>query len=236
MANLDRSTSLRQVSTGYVAELQLPIYAAAVIYGGAMVCARTADGYAVRAGTASTGRVLGVAAASAATPTASGDVNVNLLTGQFIRPCHASRPPTIADVGKAVYASDDQTISLSAADGPIAGTLIGFEATSGDAIFFIQPPDAASAGLGSKEVPIYPSILVAGTPMAAFADNAASAPGVTVVDSEGMGIRWNNAASQVAVWTRFMLPRDIDTSKDATTRRPARCTTQTRTSAARPRR
>jgi hypothetical protein len=52
--------------------------------------------------------------------------------------------------------------------------------------------------------------------MAAFADNAASQPGVTVVDSKGMGIRWNNAASQVAVWTRFVLPRDIDTSKDAT--------------------
>jgi hypothetical protein len=37
--------------------------------------------------------------------------------------------------------------------------------------------------------------------MAAFADNAASQPGVTLVDSKAMGIRWNNNATQVAVWT-----------------------------------
>jgi len=217
MANLTSGTSLRQVSSGgAVSELQVELYAGQKIYQGGMVCRRTADGYAVVASTAGTGRVIGIAKADTATCSTSGDTNVNLLTGQFARPKHGSHTPTIADIGKAVYASDDQTISNDPSDGPVAGILTGFEDSSGDAIFVIEPPDASAVGLGSMRIPIASGILAAGTPMAAFADNAgASAPGITLVDSEGVGIRWNNQASQTAVWTSFMLPRDIDTSKDA---------------------
>ena len=216
MANLTSGTSLRQVSSGSAcAELQVELFAGQKIYQGAMVARRTADGYAVRAGTAGTGRVLGIAKADSALCVVSGDTNVNLLTGQFIRPVHADRPPVLADIGKAVYASDDSTISNDPADGPIAGLLTGFEDGSGDAIVLIEPADAQSSSLGSVRVPLLGAILAAGTPMAAFADNASSNPGVTLVDSEGVGIRWNNNASQTAVWSSFMLPRDIDTSKDA---------------------
>lgn len=216
MANLTAGTSLRQVSSGgAVSEIQVELYAGQQAWQGAMFCRRTADGYAVRAGTASTGRVLGVAKADSALCVASGDTNVNLLTGQFIRPVHASRPPVLADIGKAVYADDDFVISNDPADGPIAGILTGFEATSGDAIFVIEPADAESSGLGSLSIPFTAGILAAGTPMAAWADDANSAPGVTLTNSEGMGIRWNNNATQVAVFTRFMMPRDIDPSKDA---------------------
>jgi hypothetical protein len=214
MTALAASTSLRQVAQNLVS-FPVPIYAAAKIYEGAMVCLRTADGYAVRAGTSGTGRVIGIAQSEAATPTASGDESVYVLCGQFIRPVHATHTPTVLDVGKAVYASDDQTISNDPTDGPVAGLLLGFEDGSGDAIFFVEPPDASLASLAQKEILVYPAILAAGTPMAAFADNAASAPGITLVDSEGMGIRWNNAATQVAVWTRFTMPLDIDTSKPA---------------------
>lgn len=214
MSNLTQSSTVKQASQ-VVTGLQVPVFAAAKIFQGAMVCLLLASGYAVRAGTAATGRVVGVAQAEAAAPTASGDVNVNLLTGVFAFPVHGSTPPTIADVDKAVYASDDNTISRTPSDGPVAGTLIGFEATTGNALVYIAPADAGSAAMKSIEVPIYPSILAAGTPMAAFADNAASQPGITLNDSEAMGIRWNNAATQVAVWTRFMMPRDIDTSKTA---------------------
>jgi hypothetical protein len=217
MANLTAGTSLRQVSSGYVAEHQVELYAGAKIYGGAMVCRRTADGYAVRAGTANTGRVQGVAKADTATCTVSGDTNVNLLTGQFIRPCHATHTPTVADIGKAVYASDDVTISNLASDGPVAGILLGFEDNSGDAIVFIEPPSAGEVGAASKEIVISSAILAAGTPMAAFADNAgASAPGITLADSKSVGLRWNNQATQTAVWLGFSLPYDLDSSKDAT--------------------
>lgn len=215
MTALGNSISYKQAAP-YVAGVQVPIYAAAKIYQGAMVCLRLADGYAVRAGTASTGRVIGVAQAEAAAPTASGDYNVNLLCGVFAFALHASRYPTIADVGKVVYASDDQTISNTASDGPVAGVLVGFEASSGWALVEIKPPNSAETGLGSVSIPFTAGILAAGTPMAAFADNASSNPGVTLNNSKAMGIRWNNNASQTAVWTRFSLPYDVDTSKAAT--------------------
>lgn len=214
MTVLSANTSLRQVHKD-LSVYCVPIYAAAKIYEGALVALRTADGYAVTAGTASTGRVIGVAQHEQSAPTASGDYSVYVLTGQFARPVHGSTPPTAADVGKAVYADDDSgLISTDSSVGPLAGILVGFEDGSGDAIVYIAPPDANALGMDSIRIPIT-GILAAGTPMAAFADNAASNPGITLVDSEGVGIRWNNNGTQTAVWTSFMLPRDIDTSKAA---------------------
>jgi hypothetical protein len=57
------------------------------------------------------------------------------------------------------------------------------------------------------------AILAAGTPMAAFADNAASQPGVTLDNTHAVGIRWNDAATQVAIWSSFELPADMDVTK-----------------------
>lgn len=213
MSNLTAATSLKHVGP-YMTGLQVPILAAAVIYQGAMVCLTTA-GYAVRAGTAGTGCVQGIAQASAPTPTSSGDYNVNLLTGIFARPVHATNTPTIADVGKFVYASDDFTISNVSTDGPIAGVLVGFEAGSGLALVYIHPSNSVANTSAKKEIPISAAILADGTPMAAFADNAASQPGVTLANSKAMGLRWNNAATQVAVWLRVNLPADIDVSSAA---------------------
>lgn len=214
MANLSGTGNIRHVGH-YLTSVQVELYAGAKIYEGAMVCRRIADGYAVRAGTASTGRVQGIAQSTTATCVASGDTNVNLLTGVFVLNVHGSTPPVLADIGKTVYASDDQTVSKVPSDGPVAGTLVGIEDSTGRAFVLVGPEPSAETGFAYVEIPVYPSILAAGTPMAAFADNAASAPGVTLVDSKAMGIRWNNAASQVAVWTRFLLPNDIDTNFDA---------------------
>lgn len=66
--------------------------------------------------------------------------------------------------------------------------------------------------LGILAVPLTGAILAAGTPMGAFADNAASAPGITLDNSKAVAIRWNDAASQVAVWSALDLPIDCDTS------------------------
>lgn len=61
------------------------------------------------------------------------------------------------------------------------------------------------------------SILAAGTPMAAFADNAgASAPGVTLNNSKAHGIRWNNFATQTKVFCESDLPSTFDVTKPAT--------------------
>jgi len=76
---------------------------------------------------------------------------------------------------------------------------------------------SAKAATAAMPIEFTSGILADGTPMAAFADNAgASAPGVTLVDSKCMGIRWNNHANQVAVFTRFTMPADIDMTANAT--------------------
>ncbi len=55
------------------------------------------------------------------------------------------------------------------------------------------------------------AILAAGTPMAAWADNAgASAPGITLANSKAVGLRWNNWATQTAVWLSVTKPQDLD--------------------------
>jgi len=59
--------------------------------------------------------------------------------------------------------------------------------------------------------PLGGAILAAGTPMAAWADNAASNPGITLANSEAVGLRWNNNGTQTAVWLPpIALPQDLD--------------------------
>lgn len=64
------------------------------------------------------------------------------------------------------------------------------------------------------EVDISRGILAAGTPLAAFADNASPNPGITLANSKAVGIRWNNNATQNApVWFSVPLPyTNFDTS------------------------
>lgn len=65
------------------------------------------------------------------------------------------------------------------------------------------------------EVQLGAGILAAGTPMAAFADNAgAPAPGITLANSKAVGIRWNNQGTQNApVWFNVPMPyQGFDTS------------------------
>lgn len=88
---------------------------------------------------------------------------------------------------------------------------ITVDTTSLSFVLLVAPPTASA----TKAIPLMAAILAAGTPMAAFADNAASQPGVTLADSKSVGIRWNDAATQVAVFVSFTMPDDIDTSVDA---------------------
>ena len=139
MANLVRNISFSQL-TSILAQVQVPISAAATnIYQGAMVALLLSTGMAVRAGTAGTGRVQGVAVANASPPTVDGGTSVNLNCGLFRFPLHASHTPTQVNVGGLVYASDDNTLSNLESDGPIAGTLVGFEATTGWGFVWISP-------------------------------------------------------------------------------------------------
>jgi hypothetical protein len=211
MTALAQARPIDQVAQ-YMAAQQCGVDGGSTIYEGAMVCFLTATGYAVPAGTASTGPVQGIAAFGTAA-TVDGDHSVDLLAGMFWRANGGT--VTQAHFGRPVYASDDQTISASPSAGPLAGICRGVDSDLG---VLVEIDPAANEALnqnnltGDVSVPFTAAILAAGTPMAAFADNASSNPGVTLVDSKAMGIRWNNNASQTAVFTRFDFPLDMDTS------------------------
>lgn len=67
-------------------------------------------------------------------------------------------------------------------------------------------------------VPVRFGMLAAGTPLAAWADNAgASAPGITLANSKAAGYRWNNQGTQTAIWTveGVAIPYEADVSADA---------------------
>ncbi len=58
------------------------------------------------------------------------------------------------------------------------------------------------------------SMLAAGTPMAAWANNAgASAPGVTLNNAKAVGVKWNNFATQTPVFSDVVLPDNLDTNQ-----------------------
>jgi len=55
-----------------------------------------------------------------------------------------------------------------------------------------------------------------GTALAAFADGASNTPGVALDNSEGAGIRWNNAAAPDPICRAIPVPADLDESADVT--------------------
>jgi hypothetical protein len=64
------------------------------------------------------------------------------------------------------------------------------------------------------QIDLRAAILAAGTPMAAFGNQAgSSSPGVTLDNSKAVGIRWNNQATQTAIWSSFELPGDMDVTQ-----------------------
>ncbi len=82
--------------------------------------------------------------------------------------------------------------------------------------FWIEYSKKAPAAL-MLPIDIKASVLAAGTPMAAFANNAgASAPGVTLNNSKAVGIRWNNFATQTAIYSEHDLPNSFDVTAAAT--------------------
>lgn len=112
----DRKTPLRSGEFRLV-----PVAAATVIYAGAMV-ARDSSGNAVPAADTAGLVVLGRAEARADNSLgAAGDVSVTIREGVF---AYAHSGLTLANVGKPVFALDDQTVGLSSTNGVYAGTLI----------------------------------------------------------------------------------------------------------------
>jgi hypothetical protein len=111
---------------------------------------------------------------------------------------------------------------------PLSGSLAS--ATTGAGADLVGYPDASSkttaittgaavdelfVNATSAQAMVYvdlsSAILAAGTPMAAWADNAgASAPGITLANSKAVGLRWNNQGTQTAVWLSAVMPQDLN--------------------------
>ncbi len=96
----------------------------AQVYTGTMVCLLTASGQAVRAGTANTGRVAGLAM-----ETVLGDgtqrVELEATCACFANSAGADEVKP-GDVGSVVYAADDQTVAKTSDAGarPVAGEVV----------------------------------------------------------------------------------------------------------------
>jgi hypothetical protein len=72
------------------------------------------------------------------------------------------------------------------------------------------------SGMGIIDLPLFSFQLATGVALAVFADGASATPGYAVVDSEALGIRWNNHATPAAIGRSFLWPADLDPTKDAT--------------------
>lgn len=116
----DRNTPRRD---GDVVEV--PVAAAALIYAGAMV-ARNADGNAVAAADTAGLVVIGRADARADNSAgAAGAISVTVRRGVF---AWAHSALTRADLGKVLYAVDDQTVATTSTNAAPAGVLVDVDA------------------------------------------------------------------------------------------------------------
>ena len=111
------------------------------------------------------------------------------------------------------------TIPTSASLGAFSTEIATNKATQGDydprvanAVVTLATETSAALLTSQAVIPVNlaSGILAAGTPLAAWADDAASAPGITLADSKCVGIRWNNNGTQVAVWLSADMPQDLD--------------------------
>jgi hypothetical protein len=132
MADLTAAAPLNQVGQ-YLAEMDVPVDGAAVAwYESSMVCALSATGLAVKAGTASTGQVLGVSTQDIDNSAgADSAVSVRLVQGLFWMKNTSGNTLTQAHMFGPCYAEDDQTVSNSSGDGPLAGIALALDTRRG---------------------------------------------------------------------------------------------------------
>lgn len=112
----------------------------------------------------------------------------------------------------ALHAVALEVANNEAAKGDLTGLLAYYLYTSLGQIFtdLTAHDTALVTAQAQVNVPLSGGILAAGTPLAAFADNSSSNPGITIVDSKAYAVRWNNNASQTAVWYGCAMPQDLD--------------------------
>jgi hypothetical protein len=148
---LDRSADMKY---------RVPMAASTTLYKGALVCLN-ASGYAVPGSTATTLTALGVLGDQSfglsldrvVNSGSAGDVKVDIEGGTFGFDGTGGDLPTIADIGKVVYITDDETVCKTGTGKSIAGTLveISVDAVTGLTQYFVAigvTPMGLTGGVG----------------------------------------------------------------------------------------
>jgi len=132
MADLTAAKPLNQVGQT-LAQLDIPVDGAATAwYEGSMVAALSASGLAVKGGTASTGQILGISTQDIDNSAgADSAVSVRVNNGLFWLANTSGNTLTQAHMFGPCYAEDDQTVSNSSGDGPVAGIALQLDTRRG---------------------------------------------------------------------------------------------------------
>ena len=150
MAAITNSAPLNQIGQASPVQIMVPVVASKNIFMGQMVALVTASGYATDPGS-TTNAVMGVAEADAKNSAgSSGDMSVNLRQGQFYFPQHATHVLGVTNVGGPCYASDNHTVSDDPTDGPVAGIVLGIDATMGVLVHVDAGQNQAIAALAAQ--------------------------------------------------------------------------------------
>lgn len=125
---------------GIRGRLTVPVLTGVTIEKGALV-AITSAGYAQEAGLSAGGsvRTIGVASHTIANAGASGSVDVECEYGDFEFTGKTGDLPTIAEVGSAVYVTNDDTVAKTNTGAIKAGVLVGFDPDTSKPIVAVGP-------------------------------------------------------------------------------------------------
>jgi len=123
----------KNVSPSTVNLRLVPVAASTHIYQGALVCVNS-SGYAVPAANTANYRFVGVAIHEVNNTGANGASSVSVRTAGEIT--IVSSGLTQADVGKPVYASDDQTVALATTNAIYVGTISSYTSATAARIWF----------------------------------------------------------------------------------------------------
>jgi len=116
--------------------------------------------------------------------------------------------PTGANLGAAASEVATNLAAQGDYDKRVASAVVTLATEAAAAVSELQV--GAQTAQAQVNVPLASGILAAGTPLAAFADNASSNPGITLANSKAVALRWNNNATQVEVWYSIPMPQDLD--------------------------
>jgi hypothetical protein len=198
MTHLAQERYISTVGTEFgLPTLQIGVDAgAAKIWKGAMVSSLTATGMAVRATTAASSPVKGVATMTvdASAGGSDGDYSINLAQGCFyFNNGTAGDACSEATIGNLVYAADDNTVYDNSAGStlPVAGICMGYNATTDQVLVLINA--ALNRYLASSDAATLTSLLA----------SIANAEGASLIGVEDAGA-YTSAANVETVLTELL--------------------------------